>query len=60
MLYEKNPSFRKWIRQLMALPWLPEEEIYPVYLLLELPSTDLLEAEKNLMKAFRTYVNAHG
>ena len=41
----------------MALPWLPEEEIYPVYLLLELPTTDLLEAEKNPVKAFRTYFN---
>ena len=41
----------------MALPWLPEEEIYPVYLLLKLPTTDLLEAEKNLVKAFRTHFN---
>ena len=57
ILYKKNHSFRKWIRRLMALHWLPEEEIYPVYLLLELPTTDLLEAEKNLVKAFRTYFN---
>ena len=36
---------------------LVEEEIYPVYLLLELPTTDLLEAEKNLVKAFGTIFN---
>ena len=41
----------------MALPWLPEEEIYPIYLLLELPITELLDSEKHLVKAFRSYFN---
>ena len=41
----------------MELPWLPEEEMYPVYLLFELPTAELLESERNLVKAFRTYFN---
>ena len=31
LLYMKNHSFRKWIRRLMALPWLPEEKRYTLY-----------------------------
>ena len=54
ILYKKNPNFRKWVRQLLALPWLPEEEIYPVYLSLEIPITDLVDSEKAFVKALRT------
>ena len=41
----------------MALPWLPEEEIHPVYMLLELPITELLDSEKHFVKPFRSYYN---
>ena len=57
IMYKKNRNFIKWIRQLMALPWLPEEEIYPVYLSLEIPINDLVESEKTLVKALRAYFN---
>ena len=44
----------------MSLPWLPEEEIHPVYLRLELPIAELLDCEKKLVKAFRTMLVGHG
>ena len=37
-LYQRSQSFSMWIRKIMALPLLPEEEIRSVYLSLEVPS----------------------
>ena len=39
----------------MALPLLPEEEIRSVYLSLEIPSIGIDDAEKELIKKFRSY-----
>ena len=45
-LYKRNQKFRAYIRKLMGLPLLPEEEILPVFLSLEIPSVDLLDPER--------------
>ena len=52
-LYRKN--FLMWIRKLMGLPLLPEEEILPAFLSLEIPSVDSSDAEKEIIKKFRIY-----
>ena len=39
----------------MGLPLLPEEEILPVFLSLEIPSVDLLDPEKEMIRKFRMY-----
>ena len=49
--------FREWIRKLMALPLLPEEEIHQVYVSLELPTSEIEGSTKELIKQFRTYLN---
>ena len=55
-LYQRNQSFSMWIRKIMALPLLPEkEEIRSVYLSLEIPSIGIDDAEKELIKKFRSY-----
>ena len=45
-LYKTNKFFKKWIRQLMSLPFLLEEDIKPTFLaiqvqLIELPNLEL-------------------
>ena len=44
-----------WIRKLMGLPLLPEEEIFPAFLSLEIPSVDSSDAEKEMIEKFRIY-----
>ena len=39
----------------MGLTWLPEEEILPAFLSLEIPSVDSSDAEKEMIKKFRIY-----
>ena len=56
-LYKSNQIFREWVRKLMALPLLPEEEIHKVYISLELPTSELGDSAKELIKKFRTYLN---
>ena len=43
------------MRKIMALPLLPEEDILPVYLSMEIPSTGLNDTEKELVNKFRKY-----
>ena len=54
-LYKRNQNFRAYIRKLMGLPLLPEEDILPVFLSLEIPSVDLLYPEKEMIRRFRMY-----
>ena len=54
-LYKQNQFFSIWIRRIMALPLLPEEDILPVYLSMAIPSTDLNDTEKELVNKFRNY-----
>ena len=56
-LYKSNQLFREWVRKLMALPLLPEVEIHKVYISLELPTSELDDSAKELIKYFRTYLN---
>ena len=54
-LYKQNQFFSIWIRRIMALPLLPEEDILPVYLSMARPSNDLNDTEKELVNKFRNY-----
>ena len=54
-LYKTNQNFRAYIRKLMGLPLLPEVDILPVFLSLEIPSVDLLYPEKEMIRRFRMY-----
>ena len=56
-LYKTNKTFKKWIRNLMAVPFLPEEEIRSTYFSLELPLLGLLDSAKELVKLFISYFN---
>ena len=56
-LYKTNKTFKKWIQNLMALPFLPEEQIRSTNLSLELPLLGLLDSEKELVKIFRSNFN---
>ena len=56
-LYTKNTLFKMWIRKLMALPFLPEEQIRHIFLSLEMPLTGLLDAEKELVHRFKSNFN---
>ena len=56
-IIKTNKTFKKWIRNLMALPFLPEEEIRSTYISLELPLLGLLDSEKELVKLFISYFN---
>ena len=55
-LYTHNATFKVWIRKLMALPLLPEEEIRPVYISLETPH-GVIDSDNELIKRFRRYFN---
>ena len=53
--YKKNQLFRTWIRKLMALQFLPEEQIRNIYLSLEMPLAGFLDAEKERIHRFKSY-----
>ena len=55
-LYNKQ-NFQKVDPNVMALPFLPEEQIRSTYLSFELPLLGLLDSEKELVKIFRSYFN---
>ena len=54
-LYMRNYDFSMWIRKVMALPFLSEEEIASVYYSLKIPSIGINEAERELFSNFRKY-----
>ena len=56
-LYKTNQVFRQWIRKLMALPLLPEEEIHGVYISLNQPIFQIDDSTKELITKFRMYLN---
>ena len=47
-LYKVNKEFKKWIHQLMSLPFLTEEDIRPIYLAINL-STELNDHELKIV-----------
>ena len=65
MIKSKRLDYQSYIREikilghifakLMGLPLLPEEDILPVFLSLEIPSVDLLYPEKEMIRRFRMY-----
>ena len=54
-LYKHNKAFKKWIYQIMSLPFLPEEEIRPTYSTLSLSLLGLTTAELELVSSFKKY-----
>ena len=53
-LYKVNKEFKKWIHQLMSLPFLTEEDIRPIYLAINL-STELNDHELKIVGSFKKY-----
>ena len=51
-LFKHNKAFKKWIHQLMSLPFLTEEDILPTYLDLELSLSGLTDNELQLVSTF--------
>ena len=51
----RNHDFSMWIRKIMALPFLPGEEIASVYYYLEITSLGINEAERELISKLRKY-----
>ena len=53
-LYKVNNEFKKWIHQLMSLPFLTEEDIRPIYIAIKL-STELNDLELKIVGSFKKY-----
>ena len=59
-LFKYNKAFKKWIHQLMSLPFFSEEDILPTYLDLELSSSRLTDSELQLVSIFKKYLSRIG
>ena len=54
-LYKLNKTFKKWIRQTMSLPFLPEEDIRSTYLAIHMTLVGLTPGELELVSSFKRY-----
>ena len=54
-LYKTNKSFKKWVHELMALPFLPEEDITSTYFAIKKSFVDLTPTEMELVKSLENY-----
>ena len=54
-LYLTNKAFKKWVHQLMALPFLTEEEIHPTFVGIHLELLGLTDLELELVSSFKMY-----
>ena len=56
-LFKHNKALKKWVHQLMSLPFLTEEDILPTYLDLELSLSGLTDNELQLVSTFKKYIS---
>ena len=54
-LYLTNKVFKRWVHQLMALPFLTEEEISPTFIVIHLELVGVTDLELELVSSFKKY-----